>query len=90
VKPSVCRIIKAMGPRARNNGADQCPGIITRVWSTEPDADGAWLINATLFPDTGSANPATSIKLYADEPAARAALEANVHATVAFWPPRES
>lgn len=85
--PSVARIVMAMGPRARGNGAQEAPAIITRVWSG-PNENGAWLVNAMIFLDAGNANPATSVYIYADRKAAEEAIAKNEHATVLFWPER--
>jgi hypothetical protein len=82
VKPSIGRIVHVIGPRANSNGADVAPAIITRVWSET-------CANVTAFPDCGIAQNLTSVKLVADEQAARDInVQAEFPQTVAFWPPR--
>jgi hypothetical protein len=85
--PTVGRIITVVGGVARSNGTDVAPAIVTRAWGQRED--GAWTINARVFPDAGIEQNATSIVLWPDEDAARATLEGQpltVHA--AFWPAR--
>jgi len=80
--PAIGRIVHLIGPYAVSNGADVAPAIITRVWSPE-------MVNVTAFPDCGGAQPATSVKLVADEEAVRAInAEAEYPQSVAFWSPR--
>jgi hypothetical protein len=63
-----------------NNGSDEAPAVITRVWSEQPD--GSWLVNLRVFVDTAGASLSmTSVRLHAERPEA-AALGS------AWWPPR--
>lgn len=84
--PTIGRIVTAVGLLARSNGTDECPAMITRVWSQRED--GAWLVNATLFRDAASENYATSVYLFFDGEAARTVLAENEHATALHWPAR--
>jgi hypothetical protein len=84
-QPSLGRIVLAVGTQATSNGTDVAPALITRVWGENPD--GSWTVNMTVFPDAGSPVNATSVKVFADEEAARAALPFPT-ATAAYWPPR--
>lgn len=82
MKPSIGRIVHLIGPHANSNGAGVAPAIITRVWSDE-------MVNVTAFPDCGGAQPATSVRLVADEEAARAInAAAEYPQSIAFWPAR--
>lgn len=89
MKPSIGRIVIARGEAALGNSADEAPAMITRVWGQRED--GAWTVNATVFPDGAISGAATrgvsSVGLYADEVAAKdaASLPGN---TVLYWPPR--
>lgn len=83
--PSMGRIVSAVGFRATINGTDTCPAMITRVWG---EVDGVWTVNATLFPDTGSPLPLTSLRLFAEEAPAREALGAGPTVTTLHWPAR--
>jgi hypothetical protein len=79
-KPSLGRIVLAVCPQAKSNGADIAPAVITRVWNEHPT--GGWVINVTVLPDAGTPVAATSVLLVEDEEAARQ------HGFAAFWPPR--
>lgn len=81
--PSIGRIVYVIGPDAASNGASVAPAIITRVWSED-------LVNVTIFPDGGAPLSRTSVKLYADEDAARGITLSDVRfpPNQAFWPPR--
>lgn len=85
--PTKGRVVIAEGLRARSNGDDSAPAMITRVWSRR-DADKAWLVNVTIFVDAAGPNIATSVYLYESADAARNALAENPHATVLYWPER--
>lgn len=69
MKPSLGRTIITLGV-VNSNGTDECPAIITRVWSDKDPANGAPVcVNATVFPDMPCGDiPATrpqgSISLY--------------------------
>lgn len=67
-------IVAAVGFRATMNGSDTAPALVTRVWGG-PAEDGSVTVNATVFPDTGSAVSITSAKVWPDEEAARASLQ---------------
>jgi hypothetical protein len=84
-KPSLGRIVLAVGGSARSNGADVAPAIITRVWSEHPA--GGWTVNLTVLPDFGQPVLASSAVLYEDEQTAREHLpyESSI---AAYWPPR--
>lgn len=84
-QPSPGRIVLAVGAQAVSNGTDVAPALITRVWGENPD--GSWTVNMTVFPDAGSPVSATSVEVFADERAARAALPFP-STTAAYWPPR--
>jgi hypothetical protein len=84
--PSVGRIVLAVGFRATMNGTDTAPALLTRTWG-DAGPDGAFTVNATVFPDTGSAVCITSAKLWPDEEAARASLQHGTM-TALYWPPR--
>ena len=87
MQPSVCRTVMAVGVGAAANGTDVAPALITRVWSQRDD--GAWCVNATVFPDASTLIRAlTSAYLFDDEKAAREAVEENPHSTALFWPGR--
>jgi len=77
-KPSLGRIVLAVCPQAKSNGAYGAPAIITRVWSDE-------LVNVTVFPDAGPPVAATSIRLVEDEEAAQATGPTPY---AVFFPPR--
>lgn len=78
---SLCRFVLVLGPVACHNGADVAPAVITRVWSAE-------LVNVTVLPDGYQPRHATSVRLFADEQAARDAIAGNEHGVAAYWPPR--
>jgi hypothetical protein len=73
-KPSLGRVvIVPMDPQA-NNGADESPAIITRVWTDT-------LVNVRVQPDhAGGTVVRTSVTLYDEKP------ENAAHC--AWWPPR--
>lgn len=81
--PSIGRFVHVIGPDAESNGAKVASGVITRVWSDD-------LINVTIFPDGAAPMARTSVKLYADEDAARSITLQDVRfpPNQAFWPPR--
>lgn len=83
-KPSLGRIVLAVGGKAVANGTDTASATITRVWS---DKDGVWLVNATVQPDCAEQRFAPSTYLYEDEAAARASLS-HPEMTALYWPPR--
>lgn len=84
-KPSPCRMVLAVGGKAKGNGCDVAPALITRVWSQRED--GSWLVNATLFPDASPSAVVTSVYLFEDEPTARDSL-AYAESTALYWPAR--
>lgn len=77
--PTKCRILVAVGFRARSNGIDEAPAIITRQWSDD-------CVNALIFRDDAAPQSVTSVKVYPDEESARAAISDNPQATVLYWP----
>lgn len=79
-KPSVGRVMIAVGAAARGNGADVAPAIVNRVWGDD-------CVNVTVLPDCAEPRSATSIKVHEDEEAARTSLQ-NESMTALFWPPR--
>lgn len=82
-RPSIGRFVHVIGPDAESNGAKVAPAVITRVWSED-------MVNVTIFPDGAAPVPRTSVKLYADENAARGITLADYRfpPNQAFWPPR--
>ncbi len=84
-KPSIGRVIHAVGGSAASNGADVAPALITRVWGEHPD--GGWTVNATVFPDYGQPVFASSTRLFDTEEQARESLQ-YPSSIAAFWPPR--
>lgn len=84
-QPSAGRIVLAVGAQAAGNGTDVAPALITRVWGENPDE--SWTVNMTVSPDAGSPVSATSVRVFADEETARAALPFPT-ATAAYWPSR--
>jgi hypothetical protein len=85
-QPSICRIVTAVGFRARSNGTDVCPAVITRVWGEKED--GTWTVNATLFRDNAAPQAVSSVSLWPDEESARGALSAAENVTALHWPAR--
>lgn len=83
--PSLGRIVLVLGPVARHNGADVAPAVITRVWGEHPD--GGHTVNVTVLPDGYAPRHATSVRLLADEQAARESL-ADERGVAAYWPAR--
>jgi hypothetical protein len=80
-KPSLGRIVIADVDPAMNNGSDQAPAVITRVWGEHPD--GGWTVNLRVFVDSPGAELCkTSVRLF-DEPSVG---ENRPH--TAWWPPR--
>jgi hypothetical protein len=79
MKPSIGSLLIVVGLYARSNGADVAPGVVTRVWSDD-------VVNVTVLPDCKAPQPATSVKIYDGEEAARAAVEAG-ESSAAYWPP---
>lgn len=81
-KPSLGRIVITRVPPALNNGADEAPAIITRVWGEQPD--GSWTVNMRVLTDTPD-NPLskTSVRLVDERPKVNGE---DMHA--AWWPPR--
>jgi hypothetical protein len=75
-KPSLGRVVIVPMDPALNNGADEAPAIITRVWSDT-------MVNVRVLTDSGehrSQDWRTSVSLRADKP------EKPAHD--AWWPPR--
>jgi hypothetical protein len=58
MKPSVGRIVLVFADPKLNNGADEAPAIITRVFSDT-------CVNVTVFPDATTPYPRTSVNLHA-------------------------
>ena len=86
MEPSVGRMVTAVGAAALSNGAVDAPAVITRVWSQRED--GAWLVNATVFPDaTTLIRVVTSVYLFDDADAAVSACD-NDATTALHWPER--
>ncbi len=83
--PSPARTVLAVGGKAKSNGAEVAPAVITRVWSQRDET--SWLVNATLLPDCGAPVVVTSVYLFEDEQAARDSLQHET-ATALYWPPR--
>jgi hypothetical protein len=78
-------MVLAVGGKAKANGNELAPAVITRVWSERED--GSWLVNATLLPDASAPAVITSVYLFEDEQAARDSLQHET-STALFWPPR--
>lgn len=79
-KPSPGRIVIAAVDPSMNNGSDEAPAIITRVWDEHPN--GGWVVNLRVFVDT-LATPLslTSVRLF-DAPGS------TIRPGAAWWPPR--
>lgn len=84
-QPSAGRIVLAVGSAAKSNGTDVAPALITRTWGE--NSDGSWTVNMTVFPDCAEPRVVTSVKLFADEDAARGNLP-HAESLAAYWPPR--
>jgi subtilisin-like proprotein convertase family protein len=81
-KPSLGRIVIARVAPAENNGSDEAPAVITRVWGEAPD--GSWTVNVRVLVDTDqSPLSKTSVKLLDERPKVNGE---DMHA--AWWPPR--
>lgn len=84
-KPSLGRIVLVPALGIANNGAEQAPAVITRVWSQT--ADGAWTVNLRVLADSAEVPQwRTSVLLYDTQELADAASST----FVAWWPPRVS
>jgi hypothetical protein len=81
MKPSIGRIVTALVEPVRNNGADVCPAIITRVWDDEK-------VNIKLFTDTSETIHRTSVALCADRQSAEDILATGYAQRACFWPER--
>lgn len=79
MKPSVGRIVVASVPPATNNGADEAPAVITRVWNEHPG--GGWVVNMRILHDSNEITWSTSAHLYDEKPE-------NAGPGAAWWPPR--
>jgi hypothetical protein len=91
---SIGRIVIARTDPYKNNGAELCPAIITRVWNDVAGDQPHTVVNLKLFHDGDTdVSTVTSARLFADEQALKA-WEAAQHpdftagAGVAYWPPR--
>ncbi len=73
MKPSICRMVIVPCSPATNNGADEAPAIITRVW---PNG----LINVRVLNDSNNLEWRTSVKLHDEKP--------DEVGHDAWWPPR--
>ena len=87
MKPTTGRVVLAVGGVAESNGTQVAPAIITRVWSPR-EGDGAWCVNATVFPDAASPVVVTSAYLYHDQAAAVEARDKAPTVIALYWPPR--
>lgn len=84
--PSIGRVVVVRADPKTNNGADEAPALITRVFGSELPG-GSWTVNVRVLLDAADVTPArTSISLYADQAAADEAKPAGVHC--GWWPPR--
>lgn len=72
-KPSIARLVIVSMDPARNNGANEAPAVITRVWSDT-------LINVRVLSDGDGVEWRTSVELLDEKPADPR--------HVAWWPPR--
>lgn len=85
--PSVGRIVVVRAAPHQNNGADEAPAVVTRVWGQR--GDGAWTVNLRVLLDGSDVTPAkTSVALFPDRDAAVAAATGPTDTYVAWWPPR--
>lgn len=83
-KPSIGRIVVALVPPELNNGSDEAPAVITRVWSEHPA--GGWVVNLRILCDSDNTVWKTSVRLADERPDV---VKRNVGAPlVAWWPPR--
>lgn len=72
-KPSLGRIVIAAVNPATNNGADEAPAVITRVWNDH-------LVNVRVLLDGDTVEWKTSVELHTERP------DNPQHAV--WWPPR--
>lgn len=81
MKPSLARMVIAHVDPTMNNGSNEAPAMITRVFSEHPD--GGWVVNLRVFCDAFTMPlSATSVRLLASQPATGDARH------TAWWPPR--
>ena len=79
MKPSLARMVIASVPEPMNNGADEAPAVITRVWNEHPD--GGWVVNLRILCDSENVIWQTSVRLHDEKPE-------NAAPGDAWWPPR--
>lgn len=82
-KPSIGRIVIVPMKPSANNGADEAPAVVTRVWSVD-EANERATVNLRVLNDGTEVEWRTSVYLYAD----REAAEAAESTYCAWWPPR--
>jgi hypothetical protein len=85
--PSLGRIVLVPADPNSNNGANEAPAVVTRVWAEKSDG---WLVNLRVLLD-GSGVPEwrTSVTLCETKDAALAVGGTHIGATgIAWWPPR--
>lgn len=85
MKPSIRQIVIVSVAPEMNNGADRAPAIITRVWGAHPG--GGWTINARVLCDSQNTLWLTSLRLFATEDEALAAMAPGA-SHFAYWSPR--
>lgn len=73
MKPSIGRIVIVAVDPAANNGADEAPAVITRVWNDT-------LVNVKVLNDGSMNEWKTSVTLHAEK--------SDNPAHTAWWPPR--
>lgn len=90
-QPSIGRVVIVRAAPAQNNGADEAPAVITRVWSPVEAGQtaGSWTVNVRVLLDGVDVVPAkTSISLFPDRESADAAVPTVTNTHVGWWPPR--
>ncbi|MBM0275335.1 hypothetical protein [Micromonospora tarensis] len=81
-KPSIGRVVIAFVDPIGNNGAQECPAVITRVWGERKD--GGWTVNIKTLKDGNVDEWLTSVALFENE---GAAMDHDPKRSC-YWPPR--
>jgi hypothetical protein len=83
MKPTVGRIVLVFCDPRYNNGAEEAPAVVTRVWSDT-------MINVHVLPDSGALYVKTSVTLHATRDEAMAAEREISRGPVDWRIPRRS